>query len=395
MGLMDNLRTLFTNAPEIEKRGMSDSLLPATRTTSSSVSVGEAFSLPAVYRAVSTLAISAKQMGIDVVRNDRVVTSPAFIKKPNLDMSRSSFIEQTIISLASQGNAYWLIDRDANNNIVQFTPLNPLDMSIEHTTAGKTTKFVYQGRDYAPEQIKHMRLLQVPGNVYGLGPIQAAQAELHGALEVRDYASQWFENSGIPSGYLNTDQFLNEDQVAAAKEAWNATAGAKNGVAVLGNSFRYTPVYLKPEELQFLQVQSFSVLQVARLFGVPASIMMTAVEGSSMTYQNVSQEWLAFIRFSMMQYLIIIEDALSDFLPGTSRAKFNLEAILRADTTTRYAAHASALQAGWMTKNEVRAIEDLPELPEFEAQAPVAPEAPVDPVEEPVDDNNPQGDTNV
>jgi phage portal protein BeeE len=124
--------------------------------------------------------------------------------------------------------------------------------------------------------------------------------------------------------------------------------------------------------------------------------MMTAVEGSSMTYQNVSQEWLAFIRFSMMQYLIIIEDALSDFLPGQSRAKFNLEAILRADTTTRYAAHASALQAGWMTKNEVRAIEDLPELPEFEPQeAPVATEMPVEDPVEPVEDTNSEGDANV
>lgn len=372
MGFINDLLGRFYKPPFEERAGMSEALLPPTRseTTYGKVSVGEALTLPAVYRAVSTLAITAKQMSIEVVRGDKVVANPpAFIKKPNVDMPRSSFIEQTVISLATQGNAYWLIDRDSNGQVINLTPLNPLDMRVEANSKGKITKFIYAGADYNPEQIKHIPFLQVPGHALGLGPIQAAQAELHGAIETRDYAANWFENSGVPNGYLNTDQFLNEEQVAAAKKAWNDTAGAKNGVAVLGNSFRYTPVYLKPEELQFLQVQQFSTLQMARLFGVPASLMLTAVDGSSMTYQNVSQEWLAFIRFSMMQYLIVIEDALTDFLAGTSKAKFNLEVILRADTTTRYAAHASALQAGWMTKNEVRIIEDLPPLPEMDAQA--------------------------
>jgi HK97 family phage portal protein len=235
-------------------------------------------------------------------------------------------------------------------------------MQVEHSISGRVTGYIYQGYSYTPDKIKHLKLLEIPGSVTGLGPIQAAQADIHGAIEARDYMAYWFNEAGVPSGYLNTDQFLNEEQVAAAKKAWNDTAGAKNGVAVLGNSFKYTPVYLKPEELQFLQVQQFNITQVARMFGVPASLMLTAVEGSSMTYQNVAQEWLAFVRFSMMSYLILIEDALSDFLPGNTRAKFNLEVILRADTTTRYAAHASALAAGWMTIDEVREIEDLPPL---------------------------------
>ena len=38
-------------------------------------------------------------------------------------------------------------------------------------------------------------------------------------------------------------------------------------------------------------------------------------------------------------------------------------------TTERFAAHASALAAGWKTVDEVRAIEDLPPLPEQPAPA--------------------------
>jgi HK97 family phage portal protein len=350
-------------APSLNTRAASDSILPPSRTTStSSISVGEALTLPAVYRAVSTIAITAKQMSLDVVRNDRVIDSPSFVKKPNISMPRSTFIEQTVVSLATNGNAYWEITRDSQGRVINLTPLNPLDMRVETNTRGNIIKYIYMGVDIMPENIKHITLLQVPGSPLGLGPIQAAQADLYGAASTRNYATQWFDNAGVPSGIISTDQPLNKDQVPEVKKAWNDTAGAKNGVAVLGNGFRFTPMYLKPEELQFLQVQQFSVTQIARLFGVPATLMLTSPDGSSMTYNNVGQEWLAFIRFSMLQYLLPIEDALSDFLPGNSRAKFNIEAILRADTLTRYQGHQLALGSGWMTVDEVREIEDLPPL---------------------------------
>jgi len=391
MGLFNDLVKRL--APSVEQRAVSSEILPQTRNSAeSSVGIGEAFSLPAVYRAISILTIATKQMSLDVVKNNEVVNAPAFIKKPNVDMPRSSFVEQTVVSLASQGNAYWMVDRDPQGKVLNLTPLNPLDMRMETNVNGKVTKYIYNGKDIAPDSIKHLKLLQVPGKAEGLGPIQSAQHELRGTLDTRDYATTWFSKSGIPGGILKTDSIIDSSDATQLKETWNQTAGAKNGVAVLGSGYTYQPVYLKPEEVQFLQVQQFSITQIARLFGVPASLMLAANEGTTMTYANVSQEWLGFVRFSLMQYLILIEDALTDFLPGSQRAKFNIEAILRADTTTRYAAHASALAAGWMTKNEVRTIEDLPEIPEFDKPA-----EPVAPVAEPVDPNanDNQGDTNV
>jgi HK97 family phage portal protein len=394
MGLFNDLVKRL--APSVEQRAVSSEILPQTRNSAeSSVGIGEAFSLPAVYRAISILTIATKQMSLDVVKNNEVVNAPAFIKKPNVDMPRSSFIEQTVVSLASQGNAYWMVDRDPQGKVLNLTPLNPLDMRMETNVNGKVTKYIYNGKDIAPDSIKHLKLLQVPGKAEGLGPIQSAQHELRGTLDTRDYATTWFSKSGIPGGILKTDSIIDSSDATQLKETWNQTAGAKNGVAVLGSGYTYQPVYLKPEEVQFLQVQQFSITQIARLFGVPASLMLAANEGTTMTYANVSQEWLGFVRFSLMQYLILIEDALTDFLPGSQRVKFNIEAILRADTTTRYAAHASALTAGWMTKNEVRTIEDLPERPEFETSTTPEPASTVDPTVVDPNANDNQGATNA
>ena len=62
-----------------------------------------------------------------------------------------------------------------------------------------------------------------------------------------------------------------------------------------------------------------------------------------------------------MPYMREIEAALSELLPDDVR--FNVDGFLRPDTTTRYAAHKVAIEAGFLTIDEVRAIEGLNPLP--------------------------------
>lgn len=320
-----------------------------------------------VYRAISIHAVAVKQMSIKAYRGDEEVSAPPWLRRPDVNLSRAAFLEQTVVGLASTGNAYWKISRDNQGRINNLENMNPLDMRPTTNLAGKVTGYTYNSdKTYTTDDIKHLTLLKVPGKVEGLGPIQAAQVELRGAIDTRDYAGNWFHDSGVPNGVLKSDQVLSPDQAKAAKDSWNTTAGARNGVAVLGNGLTYTPVYLNPEDAQFIQNQQFNVTQIARLFGVPSSLMLATVEGNSQTYQNVEQDWLGYVRFSLMQYLVEIEDALTSLLPGTREAKFNVEALLRSDTTTRYNSYKTAIEGGWMTVDEVRKIENLGDLPPTE-----------------------------
>lgn len=343
----------------------SSALKPPSRDSSPrAVGTGEAFGLSMVYRAISIHAVAVKQMSIKAYRGDEEVSAPAWLRRPDVNLSRAAFLEQTVVGLASTGNAYWKISRDNQGRITNLENLNPLDMTVNTNLVGKVTGYTdSSGKTYSTDDIKHLTLLKVPGKAEGLGPIQAAQVELRGAIDTRDYAGNWFHDSGVPNGVLKSDQVLSPDQAKAAKDSWNTTAGARNGVAVLGNGLTYTPVYLNPEDAQFVQNQQFNVTQIARLFGVPSSLMLAPVEGNSQTYQNVEQDWLGYVRFSLMQYLVEIEDALTSLLPGTREAKFNVEALLRSDTTTRYNSYKTAIEGGWMTIDEVRRIENLGDMP--------------------------------
>jgi phage portal protein BeeE len=125
-----------------------------------------------------------------------------------------------------------------------------------------------------------------------------------------------------------------------------------------------TRTLLKPSDIQFLESQQYSTIQMARLIGAPASIMLVAVEGNSQTYSNVEQEWIGYVRFGLMKPLREIEDAFTELLPGRQTARFKVDALLRSDTKTRYEAHRISLSpaAGWATLDEVRALEGLAPL---------------------------------
>ncbi len=293
MGFLDFLNpTRFLDyadsfVPGFEER--SSGIVPPPRSATSGVTTNDALSLASVYRSVSIIATAMKQLGIHVYRDDAEVTpTPLVIRQPDIKVTREVWMEQTINSMALSGNAYWLIGRNGRGETVNLEVLNPFDVMIQTDDYGNALYYTYRGTiRYELNDLQHLSMMRVPGNVYGLGPIQAAQKELLNARDTRDYASVWFTDSGIPNGVLKSDQMLSPDQASAAKDAWNLTAGAKNGVAVLGNGLNYQPMYLNPRDSMFIESQAWNVQQVARLFGVPANMLLASVDGNSMTYTNM------------------------------------------------------------------------------------------------------------
>ncbi|MGM7677579.1 phage portal protein [Microbacterium sp. A94] len=319
----------------------------------------EALSLGAVYRAVSIRSTAIVQLSIDVERAGELITTPSLIRRPDIDTPLSVFLERTVVSLNLAGNAYWRIRRDSAGQVNSLEVLNPHDVTIQTTPSGRISAYVYRGHDLKPADVQHLSKLRVPGSPYGLGPIQAAAAEIRGALDLRDYASGWFASGDVPSGVLSASAHLTDEQADAIRTRWTETRGGTRGVAVLGQGTSYEAVQLSPEDAQFLQSQQWNVTSIARLFGVPSSLMLAVLDGNSMTYSNVQDEYQAFARYGLADDIREIEEAFTAILPRGQRARFNVEALLRMTTRDRYSAHAVALNSGWMTPNEIRVVEGL------------------------------------
>lgn len=313
-----------------------------------------ALSLINVYRSVHILGIAGSQLTLDVYRGRELLPTPSVVRKPDVNMHTSRWLSEIIHALALTGNAFWRTYH-GDRGPINFQLLDPWKCHLN-----KDGTLTHGNNTLEPHEFQHLALMSRTGHRRGLGPIQAARAELRGAFDLREYASNTFRDGDVPTGVLTTDQPLNAEQAKRAKDDWKARDARE--IAVLGSGVNYSPVMLSPEDAQFIEAQRFTKTEIATLFGIPAHLLLASVEGSSMTYTNIASADLTFVRWTLMGYLREIEEAVSASLPGQQIARFNLDAITRPDISTRYKAHKLALDAGWMDVEEIRAIEGLPPL---------------------------------
>ncbi len=341
-------------------------ITPPARSAAPST-LDELTALEAVYRALFYLETLTIQLSVDVERTLNGKTAkierPSLVEKPNVDLDGPIFYAGTTVSLAARGNAFWYKMRGTDDTVVNVDLLDPLTVHVEYDKRRRRKLFHTDVRrdPFTSRDVEHLSLLRLPGKLEGLGPIQAGQAGLTSQLQLRRYADGWFtdEKNGRTDALLTTDQRLTPAEATEAKTRWMETQRMGDGPAVMGAGLDYRTLSLKPSEAQWLESQSFGVAGVARLFGLPAKALLVAIDGTSDTYSNVEQEDQATLRTTLMRYLIEQELALTRMLPRTQRARFNVNALLRTDTKTRYEAHEIGLRSGFLTVPEVRAIENL------------------------------------
>ena len=87
-------------------------------------------------------------------------------------------------------------------------------------------------------------------------------------------------------------------------------------------------------------------------------MVYAAVSGQSLTYANVTDNDMQFLKHGLGIWLADVEDAWSEFLVNGTFVKFNTDALLRMDAEKRHQIYAARLASGTMTVNEVRALED-------------------------------------
>lgn len=338
----------------------------------SGLSESGAVSLAGVYRALSILSTSMGQLSLYVERDGERLPdakTPAIIRRPSLHQTRREFVEALTLSLATTGNAYIRVYRD-HGEAQTLRVLNPAECMPVIDPATGEKRVSHQGKAYRRDDLAHICFMPLPGRALGLGPIQAARAELQGIRDVRDYAAQWFTKSGQPAGILTTDQKVTADDLKAMRNAWNFLDPDGNPldldpnptrVRALANGAKYQAIIVPPRDAQWVEAQQFNTTQIARIFGIPAPLMLAAVEGNAQTYSNVEQEWIAFTRFTLAAYMRAIEDALTEIVPRGQTVRFNVEALLRTDTKARYEAHKLAIEMGLYTADYARRIEGISE----------------------------------
>lgn len=293
--------------------------------------------------------------------------TPAWIIKPNPEQTRLEFFEQLIVSMDLRGDGFILLVRDDMGEIIETWVLHPDRVRIIRKP-GEPIRYEYRNAPTeAPylltsQDILHIPAFVLPGQVRGMSPIEACRMVIGGAMAADTYAASYFGNSANPGGVIETPADMAEEQVDDLVRNWNAShsgpyQAGKIGVITGGGTFR--PLSINASDAQLLEARKFGVEEIARIFNVPISLLGHPVAGA-MSFASVEAQNLSFVQHSLRPLLERIEQALSTLLPEEDGfVRFNLDALLRGTTIERFDAYTKGLREGFMSLNDVRAMEDM------------------------------------
>jgi hypothetical protein len=341
--------------PETQNRAMT-----APARESLVVTETTALTLVPVSRAISVLETAIMQIPVEVFRGNEKLPTPAWLESPDIEnnISQSEWLGTTLVHMSTFGNAFWLIKRGPRG-VVNVTNIHPTDMSIMENDKG-VIYYQVGGKTYSKNEIVHLKLWTSPSTskLTGEGPIQRHKSVIRSALDLHNYADNWFRTSAVPTGTLTTTEFLSEDVAKSNKEAF-IKSQQERSVAVLSSGLTYGSVSLNPEQAQFLENQKFINRQIALMFGVPPMYLSMSIEGQGMTYINGNEDRTRLYDDGLQQYVVRIQQAITDLLPRGQKAMFNLTQFLRPNQLARYQSYSIGLDKGFLSIDEVREIEGM------------------------------------
>jgi HK97 family phage portal protein len=340
------------------------------------VNPDSAMRLTAVYSCIYILSSSVAQLPLNVLRKvgDRIepgTDHPAHYllhDEPNAWQTSYKWRETKQAHTLARGNGFSRVVRSRRGELQALEMCRPQDTTIVNR-AGRP---LYATRDddghplaVALEDMVHVRAIGSDGKM-GISPIrQNAETIALGLAAVR-YGKEFFEGGGRPTGLVSVKSTLTGDSWARVKAAW-ASASARlkqsdNKTLLLPADLDYKALTIAPEDAQFLDTRKLTRSEIAGLYNVPAH-MINDLEKA--TFSNISEQAIQFVRHSIMPWVVNWEQELNRKLfTRAERAagyyvKFNLAGLLRGTPTERAAFYRNAIIDGWMTRNEVRALEDL------------------------------------
>jgi HK97 family phage portal protein len=353
--------------------------MPASR---SGVTVNEetALTFSAVYSCVTLISDSIGSIPLNVFRYTKegkeiYVDHPLYRMLHDEPCEMYSSAEWRQLMQASAllwGNGYSKIIRDKYYipQWVDWIPpsiVQPYQIVRADGTKSLRYKITTTGEIIDAVNMIHIKAVTFDG-IIGKSPIEIARDNIGLGLAAEHFGSEFFANGASFNGILHTDQVLKKDQVDIVKNSWQSSytgEGKRFKTPFLPFGVKYDMIGVPPEQAQFIQTRKFQIGEIARIFRVPLH-MLADLEKSS--FSNIEHQGIEFVTTTLRPWCVKWEQELNrKLLPESDKGKvytkFNLEGLLRGDSTARAAYLKTMVEMDIYTRNEAREYEDKNPLP--------------------------------
>lgn len=377
MSILNNIKNLFIAKSTTNDNGAIDSIV-AGLSSGQTITEQTALTLSTVWACTSLVSETIGTLPLHIYKKtangrekaDDHQLSYILRNKPNTKSTSSVLWQSTVASMLLRGNGI-LKKLTVGNKLVglQFMPYNKLQIRLDFE--GNAEYYEIQSGGVAVK-IPNKDIVRIPnftidGN-WGLSTITYGAKMFANSLNGMDSANNMFEKGLLQTVAFKTDKRIRGDQREDFRKSFEQYSGAMNsGKAILlEDGMDVKTVSLNPKDAQLLESRAFSVEEICRWFRVDPS-MIGHGNAVSNWGTGLEQKMIGFLTFTLRPILTRIEQAINnELIPledrGIYYAEFSIDGLLRGDSSSRATFFREMVNAGIMTRDEVRKLENLPQL---------------------------------
>ncbi len=379
MSLLSRLfpsRAVTTPTPEPVAYGF-DVMTPSA--TGLDINQWTAMQMSAVYACIRLLSETVAQLPLTIRKHTKDGSELAtghplynlLHNAPNPWMTSFSWRNSIQSHVVGWGNGYSFIVRDQKGDAVALLPLLPdrTYPQLINNVLTYQTQINERALEAIPADVIHVPGLAFDGLV-GMSPIALHKEAIGLGLAAETFGVKLFGSGSLLSGVLRhpgrlkrkADKPNDPTPVERLRKQWrDLYSGLDNAasVAVLEEGMEFQQMGIPPDDAQFIESRKFQIADIGRIFNIPSPLINDLERA---TFSNISELYIGFLRYSVTPWIVRWEQELNRKLfpkSNTYYVKFNLQGLLRGTLKERAEYYKTAVINGWLSRNEVRELEDL------------------------------------
>ena len=292
-----------------------------------------------------------------------------------LKVRANDYMSPFMLRKITMSNAFWWgfgavwNRRDGTGRVIARIPL-PTDCCTIRKDADTGTywyDYSLEGfhKTFANSELSFLYFETYDG-IRGRGMLDLAREAISVDAMAQRYNKKFYQNGARLSGIVEVDTDAKPETRKRVKEEFRTFASDDAfAVAVLDHSMKFTPLGLSQSDAQFIESRGFTVEEISRFSGIPKHMLQTGKE----SYDSNTQQRLNYVTDTLLPYVIQWESEDSYKLIGLLLRQTgayihgNVEALLRADPTTRADFYVKLIEHSVMCPDDARAKEELNPIP--------------------------------
>lgn len=377
MSVFNKIKNFFTAESTQGDSGAIDSIV-AGLSAGQTITEQTALTLSTVWACTSLVSETIGTLPLHIYkktangreRADDYQLSYILRNKPNTKSTSSVLWQSTVASMLLRGNGI-LKKLTVGNKLVglQFMPYDKLQIVLDFDGNAEFYEIRPRGMTVKipTKDIVRIPNFTIDGN-WGLSSITYGAKMFSNSLNSMESANKMLEKGLLQTIVFKTDKRVKSEQRDEFRRNLEKITGAMNAgqSPLLEDGMTAESLSLNPKDAQLLESRAFSVEEICRWFRVDPS-MIGHGNAVSNWGTGLEQKMIGFLTFTLRPILTRIEQAINnELIPiedrGTYYAEFSIDGLLRGDSSSRATFFREMVNAGIMTRDEVRKLENLPPL---------------------------------